>query len=77
MIIHVIPRGKKWAVKKKDARKALRLCESVKSAYDFAQSVSSQVRQIVIFRKDNSVARVYSFTELDGLKTTEIEFFSG
>ena len=77
MIVYILPSGKKWAVKKTDAKKALRLCVSVKDAYEFAHSLVPKVRQIIVFRNDASIARIYSFVDNEGLVSTEIEFFAG
>jgi hypothetical protein len=76
MILHIIHRGgKKWALKKPNAKKAMRIFKTVKEAEDFARSLTG-IRQVIIHRKDASVARTITIIFEAGQRSTEIEFFA-
>ena len=76
MIVHIIHRSeKKWALKKPGAKKAIRIFKTVKEAEDFARSLTG-IRQIIVCRKDASVARTITIIFEAGQRSTEIEFFA-
>lgn len=52
MYVHIISRGNKWAVKRRNSKRALRVLKYREEAYNYAKSISNDV---IVHNKDATV----------------------